>query len=184
MQSLSLVGACWLLNLVVAVSSLAVPPRRVVRCARRPIQWTGVDGGPFLVDRHCALVLRQVAERVAALDTRQRQPRGVAHTSSRRRSPQTFPGAPELSRRPGPPLRCLRPHYPPAAIYHSRRECSQHVLRERCCDNGALRRARDVRSSHVRAGKEKSQVRWVDGRGFHANQHLVGGGNWNWDLVQ
>jgi hypothetical protein len=31
------------------------------------MQWTGVDGDPFLVDRHGALVLLQVAERVAAL---------------------------------------------------------------------------------------------------------------------
>ena len=31
---------------------------------------------------------------------------------------------------------------------------------------------------------EKAQVGRVDRRGFHAHQHFIGAGGWNWNLVQ
>ena len=40
----------------------------------------------------------------------------------------------------------------------SRRKPSQRARSQRCGDDGALRRARDRRSSHVRAGDEEAQV--------------------------
>ena len=57
----------------------------------------------------------------------------------------------------------------------SRRKPSERSRSQRCGDDGALRRARDRRIRHVRAGDEESQVRRVDRRGFDAHQHLVVG---------
>ena len=69
-------------------------------------------------------------------------------------------------------------------LVDSRRKPFQGAFAQCRGDDGVFRRARHRCGGHVGAGNENAQVRRVDRRGFHADQHLIGGRGWNRDVVQ